>query len=158
MKQQVSFDAKRKARYVIAFEKCGEVAAAAAAVNISRRTVYNHMQSDPDFADEVEKADGRLLGRIIGEVEQLALFGVETKHYAPDGKTVTHSTRKKSEKLLLAWLKRREPANWSDKIQVDQTVTNRAEPIAAKDIPRDARNSLRDALAKMPGDIDPSAN
>jgi len=149
MKQQVSFNAARKAAYVIAFEKCGEVAAAAASVNISRRTVYNHMQSDPDFAHEVEMADGRLLGRIIGEVEHLALFGVKTKHYTAEG-VYTHTTTKKSEKLLLAWLKRREPANWSDKVQIDQTVTTKAEPIAAKDIPREARNCLRDALAAMP--------
>jgi len=144
------FNAERKAAYVEALEKTGELVAAAAAVGFSRQCIYTNLNKDPQFAEECEKAKGRLYGRLMDAMDELSLKGHRTDHFAADGVTKTHSTYKKDTKLLLAWLKRTMPSKWSDKLQIDQTVTTKVQPIEPKDVPREARNRLREALAAMP--------
>ena len=54
-------------------------------------------------------------------------------------------------RLMLAWLKRLERDKWGDKLRVDQKVSGTVEhrtPITQ--VPREARNRLRDALDALP--------
>jgi len=53
---------KKKADFLIAFkEKAGNISKACDAVNIGRRTYYNWLESDPDFAQVVEDVNEGLI-------------------------------------------------------------------------------------------------
>lgn len=145
------FDAERKAAYILAYERTGEVISAAAAVRVCRQTVYRHLNEDPEFAAAIHEAEGRLVETIVQKLKQLAIEGVETKHYDKEGK-LARVTRTYSERLMLAWLKRLRMRDWGDKLAVDQTVTGTVthQSIEPKDVPRVARNRLREALEALP--------
>lgn len=144
------FDAERKAAFVLAYERSGEKKAAAAAVGVNRDTVYEHLAKDPEFKADCEAARGRLLETCIKRLKHLAIDGVTKTTYDKDG-VVVAVTKIYSERLLLAWLKRLERDKWGDKLRVDQKVSGIVEhrtPITQ--VPREARNRLRDALDALP--------
>lgn len=152
---QTLFTAELKALFVAAYEDTGEKKAAAAAVGMTRQTIYNHLGTDPEFAAACEAARGRLLAVCVGQLRKLAIDGVKKTTYDKDGKKVSE-TMIYSERMLLAWLKRLERDKWGDKIAVDQKVTVKEET-KPQDIPPHAREKLREALAAIRRDT-PSTN
>lgn len=153
---QTQFTSELKAAFVLAYERSGEKKAAAAAVGMTRQTIYNHLGSDPEFAADCERARGRLLETCIERLKHLAIDGVLKTTYDKDGNVVA-VTKIYSERMLLAWLKRLERDKWGDKVAVDQKITAHV-TTAPKDIPREARRSLRAALALLPDNPEPSSN
>lgn len=157
--QQKQFDAEAKAAFLEAVRDVGEVAPAAARIGFHRSTVYDHMAKDPDFKAEVDLATETLVDEALVTLKKLAITGVKETRYDKDGNKIAETMRYDT-RALLKFLNRHKPREWGDKIEIDAkvegTVTH-AHRVEAKDIPRDARDSLRDALAKMP-DNDPSLN
>lgn len=148
MGQPLKFDEARRAVFIDALEQSGEVTAAAAVAGISRQTAYDTARKDPEFAEACEAALGRLDAERLRVFRKLAIEGVEKRTYDKDG-NVSSVTRVFSERLLLAWIKRHKPDEWGDKVQVEQTVTDKRE-LSVRDIPREARLKLRAALAALP--------
>lgn len=54
--RHVRFDARRKGVFLARFERCCDLLAAASAAGVSERTVYNHLQKDPAFAEGFQAA------------------------------------------------------------------------------------------------------
>lgn len=155
---QTKFDAERKAAFVLAYERSGEMTAACAAIKISRVTAYAHLKSDPAFSEAIDEADGRLYETMMATVKKLAIDGVVKTTYDKDGNKVS-VTRVYSERMLLAWLKRRRREDWGDKLAVDQTVNAKHthQVLDPKKLPREARDRLREALEQIP-ESKPSLN
>ena len=147
---QTQFDAEQKAAFVLAYERSGEKKAAAAAVGVTRQTIYNHLAKDSQFVADCEAARGRLLEKCISRLKHLAIDGVTKTTYDKDGNKVS-VTKIYSERMLLAWLKRLEREKWGDRVDVNQKVSGTVEhrtPITQ--VPKEARTRLRDALAELP--------
>jgi len=148
MGQPLKFTEEKRARFLACLEQTGEITAAAAVAGISRQTAYDTANREPAFAEAIEAALGRLDEERLRIFRKLAIEGVEKVTYDKDG-NVAARTRVFSERLLLAWIKRHKPQEWGEKIQVDQTTTERRE-LSVRDIPREARLKLREALAALP--------
>jgi len=149
---QIQFDAERKAAFVLAYERTGEKKAAAAAVGVTRQTIYNHLETDPAFREACEAARGRLLESCIATLKKLAIDGVEKTTFDKDGNKVS-VTRVYSERMLLAWLKRLEREKWGDKVAVDQTVhatVRNTHEITPAQLDRVQRSRVRDLLDTLP--------
>jgi uncharacterized protein (DUF433 family) len=65
--RHVRFDARRKGIFLAAFADCCDLLAAAAAAGVCERTVYNHLRSDPDFAEAFRAALAEGYGRLEAE-------------------------------------------------------------------------------------------
>lgn len=78
----------------------GVVTAAAKAAKIDRRTVYNWLDSDPDFAEALEQAKES----VIDMLEQEA---------------IKRATTGKSDTLLIFLLKGMKPEKYSDRIRAE---------------------------------------
>ncbi len=116
------FTPHKRTLYLKALEQSGEIAPCAAAVEVSRQCIYDTMKRDPDFRDACEEAQGRLDAKIMATVERLAVEGTVVYTYDKNGKVATEK-RVFSERVLLAWLKRRHREDWGDKVEVDQRVS-----------------------------------
>jgi hypothetical protein len=154
---QTKFTAEKRAAFVEAYRHTGEKKAAAAAAGVNVHTVYNHLHENPEFRDECEAARHELLGEIVSRLRHCAIEGVVKRTYDKDG-NLASETRVYDSKLMLAWLKRLERQKWGDKVQVDQNVTVKEPSTRVNDIPRDARDHMREALAAMRRSDAPSKN
>lgn len=147
------FDAEAKAAFVLAYERTGEKKAAAAAVGVSRVTVYTHLAKDSEFREECERARGRLYGLIVEKLKHLAIEGVEKTTYDKDGNVVA-VTRTYEPRLMLAWLKRLEREKWGDQVKVDQNVRGQIDVketrVRVEDLTPDQRRAARDFLSTLP--------
>ena len=87
--------------FLSALENTGIVAWAAKAAGVGRRTVYDHLNADPDFAEKWEEALDSAEARLEEEVMRRALEGEQVPvHYK--GKVVGHKTRKSDTLLMFA--------------------------------------------------------
>lgn len=153
MAAPLKFDAERRAAYLLAYERIGEVAPAAAAVGVHRSTIYGTMAKDPDFKEACDVALARLLDKAHATLRKIAIDGVVTKTYDKEGNLVREET-KYDTRALLRFLARHDPA-WRDKVEVDQTVTGSMEhthSVQPKDLSRSARSRVRDLLDELPKD------
>ena len=148
MGRPTKFTPDRRAIFLESLELYGEISGAAASAGVSRQTAYATARADPEFADQCEHALGKLNLAKMEAFRKLAVEGVEKTTYDKDG-NVSSRTRVRSERLLLAWMKRHAPADWGDKLQVDKTVTTREE-VSIRDLPLDAKRKLRIALDAVP--------
>ena len=87
--------------FLSALEKTGIVAWAAKAAGVGRRTVYDHLHADPDFAEKWEEALDSAEARLEEEVMRRALEGEQVPVYYK-GKVVGHKTRKSDTLLMFA--------------------------------------------------------
>ena len=150
-----TFDAEKRGAFCLAMERTGEISAAAAAVNISRTTVYDAIKRDPEFAADVAKAKGRLLERLLGTAKTVAIEGIVEKFYDKDG-NVTREVRRYDTRVLLAWLKRLAP-EWGDRVKVDQKVEHtgtvehqHSGRIEVEKMTTEQRDAARAFLATLP--------
>ena len=154
---QTKFTPERKAIFLAEYERLGEKKSAAAAAGVTRQTIYDHIATDPEFARQCEAARDALVGDIVNRLRHCAIEGTVKKTYDKDGNKVSE-TRVYDARLMLAWLKRLERDKWGDKVAVDQTVTTKAPETKVNDIPRAARDKLREALRELRREAPPSAN
>lgn len=148
------FDEETKGAFVAALERLGSIRAAAAACGVAERTVHRHKQQDEDFADACARAQGRLAGKLLGVARDLAIEGVLEQVYDKDGNLV-RERRRYSERVLLRWLARLMPDDWSDTIKVDKTVSGRVEhehsgAIKVEDMTTEQRRLVRRLLTEDP--------
>jgi len=87
--------------FLSALEKTGIVTWAAKAAGVGRRTVYDHLNADPDFAEKWEEALDSAEARLEEEVMRRALEGEQIPVYYK-GKVVGHKTRKSDTLLMFA--------------------------------------------------------
>ena len=87
--------------FFAALEKTGVVAWAAKAAGVGRRTVYDHLQADPEFADRWRDALDTAADNLEGELIRRAVEGEQVPVYY-QGKVVGHTTRKSDTLLMFA--------------------------------------------------------
>lgn len=152
------FTAARKEAFLVALERSGEYKAACAAVAISYQTVYEHRQRSAEFQTACDDALGRQYDELMKIARKLAVEGLVTETYDKHGKVIS-SKRVYSERILLKMLARRDPAAWSDKVQIDQKVSGEVKHrrIKVEDMTRSQKRAARDFLKTIPDD-DPRQN
>lgn len=149
-------DPDLRSLFLARLREIGEIAPTAAAVGVSRQCVYDTLNRDESFAEACQRAIDELRASAHDTLRKIAIEGVTEKRYDKEGNLVAEIT-KYDTRALLRFLARHDPS-WREGVQVDQKVSaevthKRVDP---KDIPKDARNRLRDALASLPED--PSEN
>jgi hypothetical protein len=108
-----------KTAFLAAFRRTYTVQAAAEAVGVSRRTVYDWRDHDSDFAAEFAEASEDVNDTIREEVWRRAMKGwIETtKVVRSDGRTVTTKVRRYDDRLLVLLAKSRLP-EFHDRLDV----------------------------------------
>ena len=145
------FTPEVQARYLACLERSGEVSASAAAAGVARSTIYDHMGSDPAFKDACEAATGALMRRLMATCETLALDGVLHETLDPKTGNVIRRKRVYNARIILAWLKRRDRANWGDQVKVDKTVAvTHTARIEVENMTPESRLAARRFLATLP--------
>lgn len=159
MGKPLKFDAEKRAAYLLALERSGEVVSASAAAGVSRQCIYDAMNRDPEFREECERALGRLAEKAMATAKMLAIDGVVEPIFDKDGNKIGEK-RKYSERLLLRLLERHMP-QWRPGIdqKVEGTMAHSHEhTIKPRDLPPRARSRVRELLAELGGDEDVSRN
>ena len=87
--------------FFAALEKTGVVAWAAKAAGVGRRTVYDHLQADPEFGERWQEALDTAADTLEGELIRRAVEGEQVPVYYK-GKVVGHKTRKSDALLVFA--------------------------------------------------------
>ena len=87
--------------FFAALEKTGVVAWAAKAAGVGRRTVYDHLQADPEFGERWQEALDTAADTLEGELIRRAVEGEQVPVYYK-GKVVGHKTRKSDTLLMFA--------------------------------------------------------
>lgn len=145
----------KRAAYVKALERNGELTACAALVGVSRQCIYDAMNRDPEFRDACEMAQGRLDARIMATVDKLACEGTVVYTYGKNGEVATEK-RVYDPRIILAWLKRRNRAEWGDKVEVDQTITGHVvteQRIRVEDMSPEQLAAARAFVATLPAGV-----
>ena len=105
-------------RFLEAFRECGTISAAARAVGIDPKTVYNRRLSDPEFAAAFEEAKEDAADSLEDEARRRAVEGVE-EPIIINGKVVA-TRRKYSDGLLAMLLKAAKPEKYRDSVAKKQ--------------------------------------
>ena len=87
--------------FFAALGKTGVVAWAAKAAGVGRRTVYDHLQADPEFGERWQDALDTAADTLEGELIRRAVEGEQVPVYYK-GKVVGHTTRKSDALLVFA--------------------------------------------------------
>ena len=87
--------------FFAALEKTGVVAWAAKAAGVGRRTVYDHLQADPEFGERWRDALDTAADTLEGELVRRAVEGEQVPVFYK-GKVVGHTTRKSDTLLMFA--------------------------------------------------------
>ena len=87
--------------FFAALGKTGVVAWAAKAAGVGRRTVYDHLQADPEFGERWQEALDTAADTLEGELIRRAVEGEQVPVYYK-GKVVGHKTRKSDTLLMFA--------------------------------------------------------
>ena len=87
--------------FFAALGKTGVVTWAAKAAGVGRRTVYDHLQADPEFGERWQEALDTAADTLEGELIRRAVEGEQVPVYYK-GKVVGHKTRKSDALLVFA--------------------------------------------------------
>jgi hypothetical protein len=151
MGRKLQFTDRLKGEFLLELAKCGEYAAAAAAVGFSPKTVYAHRNQDPEFDEACTLARGRFYGELLETARKLAIDGIEQIRLDREGNPVATGEKRFSERILLAWLRRTAPDEWSDRVKVDQRVAGKVEhehAIDPRTLTPDQRRCIRQLLSR----------
>lgn len=160
------FGPKRKEAFLVQLVRLGSIAAASRASGCSAVTVHNHMNKDPEFKAAVDVARIGPLPELIATARMMAIEGVPELVFDKNGKQLRDDDGEPVIKLrynapvLLRWLARLDPDNWSDTVKVDQTVRGKVEHVPGSFHPKDLSPRRRAAMREMlrRDDDDPSRN
>lgn len=144
------FTPERQAVFLTALAKNGEIVASAAVANVSRQLIYDRQNSDPAFKAACKRAKGKLLEELVDVARKLAIEGLVEKQYDRSGREIGEKV-KFSERVLLKWLARVAPAEWGDKLRVDQKITAKVthRTVKPKDLSPESRAHVRGLLDSM---------
>ena len=146
----LKFTADRQSIFLTALAKNGEVVASAAVAGVTRQCVYDRQNADPEFRAACKAAKGKLLEELVAVARKLAIEGLAEKVYDRAGKEIGEKV-KFSERVLLKWLARVAPAEWGDKLRVDQKITAKVthRTVKPKDLSPESRAHVRGLLDSM---------
>lgn len=166
VKPPTRFTETKRAEFLLQLTRLGSYRAAAAAIGVHAITVMRYRQGHPDYQEQCQSAKDGLLKELVGTARRLAIEGVEEMVFGKDGKQLRDANgqpvvrRKYSERVLLRWLARLDPDNWSDTVKVDQTVRGKVEHVPGSFHPKDLSPRRRAAMREMlrRDNDDPSRN
>lgn len=143
-----------RAAYVEALQKLASHKAASAAVGVHYTTSWKWRKNEADFAEACDRALGRSYGELLAVARKLAIEGLVVETFDKAGNVVSRK-RVYSERILLKFLAKLDPAGWSDKVQLDSksTVEIRDKRIRAEDMTPGQRRAAREFLATLPDDV-----
>lgn len=127
-KEQFRKIAHRKKRaFLAAYAECGTITHAAEAAGIDRRSHYNWLNDDPEYAEAFEQAKQMSIEALEKEARRRAIEGVQEPVYQ-GGKLVGHK-RRYSDTLLMFLLNGLAPEKYKERKEVqhtgDQTINVR---------------------------------
>lgn len=111
---------RRKRLYLEALAKVGVITYAAKVAGISRQTVYEWLEADPDFARRHQEALLESTERMEQEAWRRAVLGT-TKPIYYRGRRIG-TLREHSDTLLIFMLKARKPETYRERVDVDARV------------------------------------
>jgi len=112
------FNVERQRKVLKVIEETGNISTAAAQAGVSRRTIYNHIEKNPVFAERVELAQARYVAALEGIVADKIQHGVRTKRYDGEGNLVEEIVKDDTQLLLRAL--ERHSKEWSKGKEVNQ--------------------------------------
>jgi len=139
------FNIERQRKVLKVIEETGNISTAAAQAGVSRRTIYNHIEKNPVFAERVELAQARYVAALEGIVADKIQHGVRTKRYDGEGNLVEEIVKDDTQ-LLLRALERhskdwsREKESGQSKVEVNINTQGAVEKLA------DMLNIKREAI------------
>lgn len=101
-KERVTFDTKRKRRFLKKLEQCGVLSEAAASVGVSRNNIYKVMEKDKNFKERVEIAKEKSVAKLEQEFEDRVFNGNEKMEYDGKGNLVRRTVTKDNNLLTKA--------------------------------------------------------
>jgi hypothetical protein len=110
---------RRKARqhkFLAAYKDAGTVTHAAESIGMDRRTHYDWLKTDPDYAVSYQNAEDAAIDALESEARRRALVGIEEPVFH-QGREVG-LTRKYSDALLIFLLKAKRPNTYRERVQV----------------------------------------
>jgi hypothetical protein len=156
-RKPAKFTADVRAAYVEALANLASHKAASAHVRVAYCTAWKWRKKDEEFAAACDDALGRAYGDLLKVARMLAIEGLVEETLDKHGAVVTRK-RKYSERILLKFLAKLDPAGWSDKVQVDSTATVEIQDkrIEVEKMTPEQRRAGRAFLKTIPDD--PSRN
>lgn len=121
---QAQDTANAKVVFLDAYRQTGNVTAACEHAGVGRRTTYDWLASDADYAEQFDDAHDEAADRLEGEARRRATRGVEEPVYYQGAEVGT--IRRYSDTLLIFLIKGARPEKYRDRHQVthDGAVDN----------------------------------
>jgi len=94
------FNVERQRKVLKVVQETGNISTAAAQSGVSRRTIYNHMERNPAFAERMELAQARYVAALEDIVSDRVQHGTRTKRYDGDGNLVEEIVKDDTQLLL----------------------------------------------------------
>lgn len=114
--------AAKKSAFLKALAKCGNVSQVSRDLGIPRRTHYDWIDDDPDYARDAEAAQQEYCDRLEAEADRRAVEGVEDPVY--QGGQLVGKRRVYSDQLLITRLKALRPEVYKDRVAAEHTGKN----------------------------------
>lgn len=110
---------RKKRAFLAAFAECGNVTEAADSVGIHRRTHYDWLANDPDYAAAFAEAEDEAVDRLETEARRRAVEGVrnEKSHYFKGDLVGVDVETKYSDTLLIFLLKALRPEKYRERFE-----------------------------------------
>ena len=142
-----------RAAYLEALEKLASHKAASAHIGVHYTTVWKWRQKDTAFGEACDAALGKHYKELLAVARTWAIEGIVEETYNKEGKVIA-KRRRFSERILLKMLARLRPADWGDKVQVDQkgTLEVTDKRIRTEDMTPEQLRAGRVFLATLPDD------
>lgn len=122
----LKFTAERKVAFLAHLERLHGIASSARATGIGLSTVYEHLESDKEFAALVKETRERIIDEAEREAYRRAVEGVDEPVFGRVGKDqdgIVGTIRKYSDTMLSLLLKGRRSDVYRDKQTVDMNAT-----------------------------------
>lgn len=146
---------KKKEAFLAAYRENGNITLSAEQIGIARRTHYDWLASDPDYAAAFADAENHAIDRLEQEARRRAVEGTEKPVYQ-GGKRVG-AVREYSDTLLIFLLKGARPEKYRERISTELTGKGGG-PLQIADVTAIPDDELaKMALALAGGDDDEEA-
>ena len=94
------FNVERQRKVLKVIQETGNISTAAAQAGVSRKTIYNHIESNPVFAERVELSQARYVASLEDIVSDRVQNGTRTKRYDGEGKLVEEVVKDDNQLLV----------------------------------------------------------
>jgi len=114
-----SLTPKKKEVFLADFADTGNVTRSARKMEISRMTVYEWIEKDPDFKTKFEAARDEALDLLEAEIQRRGFEGTPKTFYGKDG-NVRSEVQEYSDTLAIFFLKGHRPDKYKDRVEQEQ--------------------------------------